>query len=515
MKILTKEQLKAADIHTIKNENISFIDLMERAGKAVFSLIDSRLSGNPVQIHIFCGLGNNGGDGLVLARYLVEHGYNVTTYIVNFSNNRSEGFLVNFDRLKEIITPWPVQIKSVEDFPTIPSTDIVIDAIFGLGLNRPMELWVKQLIQHINNTQCFKIAIDVPSGLRADQSPEDKNAVIYANSCLTFQAPKLIFFLPETAGYVQDLEILDIGLNQEFIQQIQSGIELIRKQEAVSVYIPREKFGHKGIYGHSLLIGGSKGKVGSLVLASKACMRVGSGLATALVPECGYEILQTSIPEVMVVENDADDYITNFKVDFIPNAIGIGVGLGQHSKTIEAFKDFLRENKQSLVLDADALNILAENKELLQLLPENTILTPHPKELERLIGVWKDDFDKIEKTKAFSNTYKCIVLIKGAHSIIVYGDQLFVNTTGNPGMASAGSGDVLTGMLTGLVAQGYNPINATIMGVYLHGTAGDLALQEYGYQALLASDIIQYIGKAFMDLFVEPEQVQPEPQTQK
>jgi len=233
------------------------------------------------------------------------------------------------------------------------------------------------------------------------------------------------------------------------------------------------------------------------------------------VPECGYEILQTSIPEVMVVENDADDYITNFKVDFIPNAVGIGVGLGQHSKTIEAFKDFLRENKQSLVLDADALNILAENKELLQLLPENTILTPHPKELERLIGVWKDDFDKIEKTKAFSNTYKCIVLIKGAHSIIVYGDQLFVNTTGNPGMASAGSGDVLTGMLTGLVAQGYNPINATIMGVYLHGTAGDLALQEYGYQALLASDIIQYIGKAFMDLFVEPEQVQAEPQTQK
>jgi len=516
MKILSKTHIDQLDAYTIKNDNITYLDLMERAGNAVFELIHQRLQGNPVPIHIFCGLGNNGGDGLVVARYLVEHGYNVTTYIVNFSNNRSEGFLINFDRLKEIVTPWPIQIKGTEDFPNIPSTDIIIDAIFGLGLNRQMELWVKQLIQHINKTQCFKIAIDVPSGLQADDSPEDKDAVIYANSCLTFQAPKLVFFLPETAGYIQDIEILDIGLNQEFLHQIQSGIDLIRKQEAISVYIPREKFGHKGNYGHSLLIGGSKGKVGSLVLAAKACMRVGSGLATTIVPECGYEIMQTSVPEVMAIENDSDDYITSFKTDFTPNAIGIGVGLGQHSKTIEAFKHFLKVNKQSLVLDADALNILSDNKKLLQLLPENTILTPHPKELERLIGGWDNDFHKIEKTKAFSNAYKCIVLIKGAHSVIVYGDQLFVNTTGNPGMATAGSGDVLTGMLTGLVAQGYNPIDATIFGVYLHGSAGDLALQEFGYQALLASDIVQYIGKAFIDLFVEPEQqVQPEAQTQE
>lgn len=510
MKILTKEQLIAADNITIQKQKISFIDLMEKAGKAIFELIHNRLGGNPVPIHIFCGLGNNGGDGLVVARYLVEHGYNVTTYIVNFSNNRSEGFLKNYDRLKEIVTPWPTQIKDAESFPNLNPEHIVIDAIFGIGLNRPMEGWVKQLIQHLNASQCFKISIDIPSGLKLDESPEDRNSVIYANSCLTFQVPKLIFFLPETANYVNEIEILDIGLDQSFIDQLESGVDLVGKQEALSLYIPRDKFGHKGTYGHSLLIGGSKGKIGSMVLASKASMRVGSGLTTSIIPECGYEVLQTAVPEVMVIENDSDDFISDFKVNFTPNAIGVGVGLGKHSKTINAFENFLKVNKQPLVLDADALNILSENKKLLDFLPENTILTPHPKELERLIGLWDNDFDKIAKTIAFSEKYRCIVLIKGAHSIIVYGDQLFVNTSGNPGMATAGSGDVLTGMITGLIAQGYNQINATIFGVYLHGSAGDLALQDFGYQALLASDIIEHIGKAYMDLFATPEQPQPE-----
>jgi len=505
MKILTSQHLKEADQYTMQHQNITFLELMERAGKAVFELIDERLQGNPVPIHIFCGLGNNGGDGLVVARYLVEHGYHVTTYIVNFSTNRTEGFLTNFEKLKEIVTPWPVQIKGIEGFPEIPSTDIVIDAIFGQGLNRPIESWVKQLIKYLNNTKCFKISVDVPSGLKTEEIPEDQNAVIYADSCLTFQAPKLVFFLPETAGYVNEVEILDIGLDQDFFQNIETGIELIGKQEALSLYMPREKFAHKGTYGHSLMIGGSKGKIGSVVLASKACMRVGAGLTTVMVPECGCGIVQTTIPEVMVITNNSEAYITDFKVNFKPNAIGVGVGLGVHSKTVNAFKIFLKENNGPLILDADALNILAENKLLLELMPENTILTPHPKELERLIGVWKDDFDKIEKTKAFSNQYKCIVLIKGAHSITVYRDHLFVNTTGNPGMATAGSGDVLAGIITGLVSQGYDPINAVIFGVYLHGLAGDLAIRECGYQALLASDIVAYIGKAYMDLFAEPE----------
>jgi len=505
MKILSKEQLVQANQYTIQNQNITFLDLMERAGKAVFQLIDQRLNGNPVPIHVFCGLGNNGGDGLVLARYLVEHGYIVHTYIVNFSSNRSEGFMQNFNRLKEIVTPWPYQIKGIEDFPKIASSEIVIDAIFGLGLNRSMESWVKKLIQYINASQCYKISIDVPSGIKADEAPETKDAVIYANSCLTFQSPKLVFFLPETAGYIQDLEILDVGLDQKFIQQLPLNISLIGKQEVLPVYIPRDKFGHKGTYGHSLIIGGSKGKIGSVVLAAKASMRIGSGLTTVVIPQCGYEVLQSTLPEVMVCENDSDNYIIDFEVNFIPSAIGIGVGLGKKSKTIASFKKFLKVNKMPLVLDADAINIISENNDLLELLPESTVLTPHPKELERLIGSWKDDFEKLDKVKDFSNKYKCIVLIKGAHSITVIGNQLYVNTTGNPGMATAGSGDVLTGIITGLISQGYTPKNATIFGVYLHGTAGDLALREFGYQALMASDIIKYIGKAYMDLFVEPE----------
>lgn len=260
MKLLGYSQLKEADQITVKNQNISFLDLMERAGTAIFKLIDHRLKGAPVPIHIFCGLGNNGGDGLVIARYLIEHGYHVTTYIVNFSSNRSEAFLKNFDRLKEIGNDWPIQLKSEKDFPVIKANEIIIDAIFGIGLSRPIDRWVKKLIQYINKSQSFVIAVDIPSGLCLGKAPEDKEAVIYANSCLTFQLPKLVFYLPETAIYVQDVEVLDIGLDKNYLASVKTGMELIGKPEVLTQYKPRQKFSHKGTYGHALVIGGSKVK---------------------------------------------------------------------------------------------------------------------------------------------------------------------------------------------------------------------------------------------------------------
>lgn len=510
MKLLSLSHLQEADRITIQNQKISFLDLMERAGQSIFQLMHERLQGAPLPIHVFCGLGNNGGDGLVIARHLLEHGYHVTTYIVNFSTTRSEAFLANYDRLKEISKQWPVQIKSEEDFPKIAPDDMVIDAIFGIGLNRPIEDWVEHLLKHINASNAFKLSVDVPSGLYADKVPDDKEAVINANTCLTFQTPKLVFFLPETAGYIKDLEIIDIGLDKEYLQQVETGMELIGKPEVLSMYKPRQKYTHKGTYGHAVLIGGSRGKIGSMVLASKACLKIGAGLVTTVIPECGYTVMQTAVPEVMVNDNSEDDYLVDFKTDIDANVICIGMGLGTHAKTVKAFTAFLDTNKTPLVLDADALNILSVDKDLFKKLPSKTILTPHPKELERLIGEWSDDFDKIEKTKILSEAYDCIVTIKGANTITVYKQDIYINTTGNPGMATAGSGDVLSGVITGLVSQGYSSLVAAIFGVYLHGSAGDIALSGMGYQALMASDITENIGRAYLELFRKPEQQQPQ-----
>ncbi|WP_271781947.1 NAD(P)H-hydrate dehydratase [Aquimarina algiphila] len=504
MKIFSAQQMRMADEATMQSKNITSLELMEQAAQQVFNLIHNRLQGAPVLIHVFCGIGNNGGDGLVVSRLLLEHGYNIKTYIVNFSENRSKDFLVNYDRLKEITSSWPIQLKSKEDFPTVSREDMIIDAIFGIGLNRPLVSWVAQLIKHLNTFRCFTLSIDIPSGLYVDKAPDDSEAVIYANTTVTFQLPKLVFFLPQTGMYTQDLEVIDIGLDRNFLTQSPGVGILISKNEVLPLYRPRHKFSHKGTFGHCVIIGGSYGKIGSVVLATRSALRIGAGLVSAYLPECGYEVMQSSVPEAMVITDD-DDELAEIHLDFKPTAIGIGIGMGTNEKTVKAFEKFLKHNQSRLVIDADGINILSKHLQFFENLPEKTILTPHPKELQRLIGEWKDDFDKIEKTKAFSKEYDCIVVIKGANSITIYDNQLYVNTTGNPGMATAGSGDVLTGIITGLLSQGYEPLHAAVFGTYLHGSSADIAIQQTSFEGLLASDITSYIGAAFLELFKRPE----------
>ncbi len=503
MKIFSAQQMRMADEATMKSQKINSLELMEQAATKTFNLIHEKLQGAPILIHVFCGIGNNGGDGLVISRLLITHGYNVKSYIVNFSDNRSKEFLANYDRLKEIAKEWPVQLKSEEDFPAIQSNDMVIDAIFGIGLNRPLLPWVISLIKHINNSRSFTLSVDIPSGLYANNAPEDPQGVIFASITVTFQLPKLIFFLPQTGIYTQDLEVIDIGLDRNYLQEQPGIAELISKNEVIPLYRSRHKYSHKGTYGHCVLVGGSYGKIGSVVLATKSALRTGAGLVTAYVPECGYEVIQTAVPEAMVITDD-DDELAEINLDFKPSAVGIGIGLGTNEKTIKAFREFLKENTSPLVIDADGINILSKHPELLDHLQENTIITPHPKELERLIGVWSDDFEKIEKAKSFSKQHRCIMVIKGANSIIVYGDQIYINNTGNPGMATAGSGDVLTGIITGLLSQGYDPLQATVFGVYLHGSSGDIAALQTGFEGLIASDITSHIGSAFLELFKTP-----------
>lgn len=510
MKIFSREQIYEGDKITAERQNISSTDLMERAGAQIFNWINLRIQGAQVPIHIFCGIGNNGGDGMVLARYLILEGYNVKTYIVNYSDKRSKDFLNNYNRVKDITKSWPELLTDDITLPKISPDDIIVDAIFGIGLNRPVIDWVKSIFNHFRNSKAFTLSIDIPSGLRTDAAPEDEHDVVWASYTLSFASPKLLFFLPNTAKFTANWEVLDIGLDSEFLSSTETEFRLIGKYEAIPIYKTREKFSHKGQFGHSLIIGGSYGKIGAVTLASKGALSAGAGLVSAFVPKCGYQILQSSFPEAMVITDTNENSITEITFDIEPTVIAFGMGVGTGDITINAFEAFLKTNKTPLVVDADGINILAKKPVLLDLLPPNTILTPHPKELERLIGTWKDDFDKLEKAKVFSNKYNVVLIIKGANTITVFKDKFYINTTGNPGLSTAGSGDVLTGIVTGLVSQGYDALSAAVFGVYLHGKSADIAVEDYGYQGLIASHVVEYLGAAYIDLFKQPEQTEAE-----
>lgn len=274
----------------------------------------------------------------------------------------------------------------------------------------------------------------------------------------------------------------------------------IDRTEILKRYKPINPHTHKGIQGHALLVGGSYGKIGAMVLSSKACLKTGCGLVSVFIPQCGYEILQAANPEVMVLTDCHEKTISKIEFDFVPQAIGIGPGIGQDLETQNALHEFLTNDKTPLVIDADALNILSQNAIWISLLPNKTILTPHPKELERLIGKWNSVAEKFEKTIAFSLLHQLIIVMKGAPTFIIDGETIYENTTGNAALATAGTGDVLTGMITSLLAQSYEPIDAAILGVYLHGVTADIALPETGYQSFIASDVIATIGKAFLSL---------------
>lgn len=516
MKVLSAQQLYEADQITIKNGAITADDLMERAATLCFQWIHNRLQGNSVPIQIFCGTGNNGGDGLVIARHLKQHGYEVHTYIVNCGNKRSDAFLVNYERLKELGV-WPEMITCSSEFPKIAENEMIIDAIFGLGLSRSPEGVIKETIQFINSINSYVLSIDFPSGLFADKAISDIDSVIKASHTLTFQTPKLAFLLPDNQEFAGSWDVIDIGLDTEYLNSVETNIHLTYKENAQPLYKFRDQFSHKGDYGHSLIIGGSFGKIGAVSLASRAALTIGSGLVTAYIPKCGYQIIQTVMPEVMV-EVDAENELQYFNSKIKATAIGIGIGMGTNAKTADGFKLFLEKNKLPLVIDADAINLLSKSKSLLKLLPENSVLTPHPKEFERLVGKWKDDFNKLDKLLSLSKKYKIVVVLKGAYTVIAFRGILYFNSTGNPGLATAGSGDVLTGIITGLIAQKYLPIDAAILGVYLHGKTADLAMESMVYETFTASDSIEYLSDAFIDLFKKeiPEaQVKEEDQQEK
>lgn len=501
MKILSAIQLYQLDKATIKNKPISSLDLMEFAATQCYHWIINYLQNSKPTFHIFSGSGNNGGDGLVIARKLLNAGYSVNTYCIKLGNKESVDFNINYDRLVELNSK-PLSLQRIGEFPKTKPDDLIIDAIFGIGLSRAPEGFVKKVIELINRSKANVISIDVPSGMFIEKSVIDKESVIESEVTLSFQNAKLAFFLPENKLFCKRWYILDIGLDKNEMDSFSTKYQVIDEIYIQSLYRKRDKFSHKGTYGHSMIIGGSFGKIGAVVLASRAALRAGSGLVSVYIPKCGYDILQSTNPEVMV-EVDAEEVLEFFNYKTKPTVIGIGMGMGTSEKTCRGFGKFLKENDLPLVIDADGLNILARHKEFLEMIPVNSILTPHPKEFERLVGKWKNDYEKIEKLISFSVKINSVVILKGAYTAIANKGKVYFNNTGNPALATAGSGDVLTGIITGLLAQNYAPESAAVLGVYLHGLTADIAVNKsQTMETFIASDSINNLAHAFRKVHV-------------
>jgi NAD(P)H-hydrate epimerase len=504
MKVLSAKQIREADAYTIAHEPVKSIDLMERAATACVKWIEEeyvnlKKNFNEGVLHIFCGPGNNGGDGLAIARLLAGKRNNIHVYIIHAGGKYSEDFLINEERLKPVRGITIAGISRNTDLPVIDKKDTLIDALFGSGLSKVPEGIYSEVIHHINQSGAAVISIDIPSGLFCDQPSAGINKyIVEANYTLSFEFPKLAFLFPENGKYVGQWRVLPIGLGKKFIEDASTKNFFITHDDVAALYRPRDKFSHKGTYGQALLISGSYGKMGAALLGAKAGLRAGAGLLTVHVPKCGYNILQRTVPEAMAYVSEGENHISGRIKCEQYNAVAIGPGIGTAQDTASALKLLIQESPVAMILDADAINILSENKTWLSFIPKNSIFTPHPKEFERLIGKSTDNFERHKMQVDFAVKHGVYVVLKGSHTSIACPDgSTWFNSTGNPGMATAGSGDVLTGILLGLAAQGYTAHATCLLGIYLHGLAGDIAAKKMSEEAMMAGDIIENLGEAY------------------
>ena len=507
MKILSISQIREADKYTVNNEPISSVDLMERAANAAFNYIVKKyyLSQN---FCVFCGIGNNGGDGFIIARMLLQHGYKVKVYWIRFADNISEDCRINYLRLNDIdssiisiVTHSDYKYDFKDIFCSEYPENVTIDAVFGSGLSRPLDVSYSSVIDAINNSSSIVLSIDIPSGLFGDISTISNNTdslVVEATETISFQVPKISFFFPENYCYVGDFAIVNIGLDEKYMNSVMTDYMLIDNELCSVLRKTRLKFDHKGIFGHAMLIAGCVEKFGAAIMAAKSCMKSGVGLLSVDIPEMCYLAMNISLPEAMIA--DIDD-VCNTNAHY--QSIGIGPGIGVTDESLRKLQSVLEicvkseqteEHPVKLIIDADGLNLLSLHKELLDKLPSQTILTPHPKEFERLFGTFQCDSDRIAFQKSMSAKYNVIIIYKTAHTAIsMPNGKMYFNSTGNPGMATAGSGDVLTGLITGLLARGYTPQEAAVLGVFSHGLAGDMAATKHGLESMNAIDIIREI----------------------
>jgi ADP-dependent NAD(P)H-hydrate dehydratase / NAD(P)H-hydrate epimerase len=503
-KILTGKQIQLVDQFTIVHEPIDSINLMERAASRFYHSMKEELSSELEKfdtIYVVAGMGNNGGDGLALARLITQDStvdVDLEVYVVKIAESGSPDFEINLCRLED----YGVKINFIgeaSEVPTFTPNALLIDAIFGTGLNRPVEGVAVEVIRTINSSDLHVVSVDMPSGLFCEDNEENiAQHVIRAKLTLSFQVPKLIFFLPESEAFVGKWMVVDIGLHPIAIAHEKTDYYFTTTTWVKSMLRERRKFAHKGSFGHALLMAGSYGMGGAAVLSAMACSRSGCGLTTIYAPKDLYQILQVSVPEAMVITDEQNQIISGLPKKLDYSCVGVGPGIGQAKETASALKLLIQNASSPLVLDADVLNILAENKTWLAFLPKDTVLTPHPGEFSRLFGNEVLGYQRLQLQREMSIKHNVIIVLKGAYtSISSPNGSVVFNTTGNSGMASGGSGDVLTGLITGLIASGYTPFEGAVLGVYLHGLAGDLALENQSSESLKAGDLPQYFGKSF------------------
>lgn len=500
MFILSAQQIRDWDQFTIFHEPVSSINLMERAAtKCTQWIFEQKLSDKPFKI--FCGKGNNGSDGLAIARLLYAKKCNISVYILQSDKKGSEDFEMNLQRLHDVSDGIIFFIDHTEQLPLVSGNEIIIDALFGSGLYKPLQGFAEKIVHHINQSAATVVSIDLPSGLFIDQ-PSKGNAVVEATFTLTFQCYKLGLLVQENAPYFGEVILLNIGLHPGFLSTQKFNQTFVENNYIHSIFKKRSAFANKGNFGHALLIAGSYGKMGAAVLSAKACLHSGVGLLTCYIPKCGYNIMQTGVPEAMVMTDENENLLSQLPDDIEKfSVIGIGPGIGTADETQNLISFVVRRYRKPLVIDADGLNCLSIQKKLLQQLPPHSILTPHPKEFDRLFGDHENDFERINTAKQKAMDLNVVIVLKSHHTLIAMpSGELFFNSTGNAGMAKGGSGDVLTGIITSLIAQNYSSENAAILGVYLHGLSGDFAAKALSQEAMVAGDLVSFLPQAFVNL---------------
>ena len=500
MKIFTGTQIKELDKYTIENEPVASIDLMERAAKAIVRALREEWD-NRTPFVVFAGPGNNGGDALAVARLLAESGHNVSVFLFNVNNKLSDDCVTNKQRAMEC-----KRIKAftevVVDFdpPQLTPETVVIDGLFGAGLNKTLTGGFASLVKYINQSPAKVVSIDLPSGLMTEDNTHNVKAhIVRADLTLTLHQKKLAMLFEDNQQFLGRLRVLDIRLSAEYIDKTEAHYQVLEEGDVRKRILTRGDFVNKGSMGHALIVAGSYGMAGAAVLAGRACMRSGVGKLSVSTPRCNYNVMQISLPEAILNTGKEDFFFTEPLDSERYDAVGLGPGLGQHEDTAIAFISQIRRTQCPMVIDADGLNILASHKAWMQQLPQQLILTPHVGEFDRLgTGASESDYDRLSKALDLAQHLQAYILLKGHYSALCLpSGKVYFNSTGNAGMATAGSGDVLTGIITGLLARGYAREDACIVGMYLHGLAGDLAEKQVGKESLMAGDIVAQLPQAF------------------
>ena len=496
--IFKASQIKAIDAFTIKNRPISSINLMELAVREFCNSFPF-FAYNPLHFVVVAGPGNNGGDALGIARHLIEFNQSVKVYLYKCGHRLSEDCETNKVRLEQLNSNCLTIVDECFVLPEVCENSIIIDGLFGNGLNRPLDGDYAKVVEFINGLPNEVVAIDIPSGLMAeDNGTNIQQHIVRANKTYTFQYPKLAFFFAENEPFVGQWSVLDIGLMES--GDIATNIFYVNEDDVRQKLKKRSKFAHKGSQGHSLIIAGQPGMAGAALLATKACLRSGVGKVTVAIQEQNRVIIQLGIPEAILWMED-HGWDMNETALSRYQGIGIGPAIGTSEKAVNILKQILKNSLKPIVIDADAINILATDDDLTHTIPPMSILTPHKLELKRLIGPTKNDYDELITAMDYAKEHEVILVVKGAYTKTILPDgSVYINSSGNPGMATAGSGDVLTGIITALLTQGYSPQDAAVMGVYLHGKAGDFAAEKVGQTSLIASDIINCLPQAFNNI---------------